>query len=341
MQEILISVIVPIYKVAEYLEECIESIVQQSYKNLEIILVDDGSPDWSGKICDSYAKIDSRIKVIHKKNGGLVSARKAGCEIATGKYITFVDGDDRIAFNMYEEMLNWAEEDTDIIICDFYAWREDNISPISQYMKEGKYELASLDNEFKSHALCYNEYFSFGILPSVCNKLYKRELYVPIQMQVPDKICLGEDAACTYPCVMRAGKIVYKKVPFYFYRMRETSMTRTWKKGKSVELLTLIEWLWEDANNFPNANMQQQVLLYSCYLLDDYVAGNVNNKISLRKLKEEYQILSEHEIVRRITDYIQRERTSSRSKRVIKFLGKCRLVDYIELCLFIKWQKLH
>ena len=341
MQDTVISVIVPIYKVAEYLQECIESILQQTYKNLEIILVDDGSPDESGDICDSYAKEDSRIKVIHKKNGGLVSSRKAGCEIATGQYITFVDGDDKIAPNMYEEMLSWAGEDTDIIISDFYAWKEGNVEPINQHIKEGVYTGNCLNAELKSHALCYNEYFSFGILPSVCNKLYRRELYIPIQMRVPDRICLGEDASCTYPCIMRAQKVIYKKVPFYYYRVRETSMTRTWKKGKSEELLALIEWLKLDAVNFPDTNMQQQVLLYSCSLLDDYVTGNINNKIPLRQIKDEYRTLSGHGIVKEIAEYIQTSRTSSRSKRVIKYLNNCRLMDYIELWLFIKWEKHH
>lgn len=341
MQEILISVIVPIYKVAEYLEECIESIVQQTYKNLEIILVDDGSPDESGKICDFYAEIDSRIKVIHKKNGGLVSARKAGCEIATGKYITFVDGDDKIAPNMYEEMLSWAEEDTDIIICDVFGWKEDETFILSQNMNAGTYEGEKLIEKLQRHALCYGEYFSFGIFPAVWHKLYRRDLYVPIQMQVSDEICLGEDAACTYPCIMRANKVVYIKKPLYYYRIRENSMTRTWKKGKAKELITLIEWLQCDAQNFANSNMKEQVLLYSCYLLDDYVTGNIKKKIGFAQVKEEYQILSNNSIVKEINDYIQIKRTSSRSKRVIKFLEECKIKDYLELWLFIKWEALH
>lgn len=341
MQEIVISVIVPIYKVAEYLNECIESILHQTYKNLEIILVDDGSPDESGEICDSYAKIDSRIKVIHKKNGGLVSARKAGCEIATGMYVTFVDGDDKIALNMYEEMLSWADKDTDIIISDFYTWKEDETFASSQYMNAGVYEGIKLAEELQSRALCHGEYFSFGILPAVWNKLYRRELYVPIQMQVSDEICLGEDAACTYPCIMRAKKVIYNKVSLYYYRIRETSMTRTLKKGKSKELLKLIDWLYRDAQNFSDSNMEEQVLLYSCSLLDDYVTGNIKKKIGLRQVKGEYRILSGHPIVKELADYIQMKRTSSRSKRVIKFLKECKLNDYLELWLFIKWEALH
>ena len=100
----LISVIIPVYKVEKYLSKCVESIINQTYKNLEIILVNDGSPDNCGEICDEYAKKDSRIKVIHKENGGLSDARNAGIEIASGQYIAFVDSDDYIASNMYERM---------------------------------------------------------------------------------------------------------------------------------------------------------------------------------------------------------------------------------------------
>ena len=100
----LISVIVPVYNVAEYLPECVDSICNQSYKNLEIILVDDGSTDNSGKICDEYAKKDLRIKVIHKENGGLSDARNTGIEIAQGEWISFVDSDDLISNHMYEKM---------------------------------------------------------------------------------------------------------------------------------------------------------------------------------------------------------------------------------------------
>ena len=98
-----ISVIVPIYKVEKYLARCVDSIINQTYKNLEIILVDDGSPDGCGAMCDEYAKKDERIKVIHKENGGLSSARNAGLDIATGDYIAFVDSDDRLSSDAYEK----------------------------------------------------------------------------------------------------------------------------------------------------------------------------------------------------------------------------------------------
>ena len=110
MENYKISVIVPVYKVESYLEQCISSIIKQTYKNLEIILVNDGSPDNCGKLCDIYAKKDSRIKVIHKKNGGLSDARNVALDIATGDYIGFVDSDDWININMYEVLINEAKK---------------------------------------------------------------------------------------------------------------------------------------------------------------------------------------------------------------------------------------
>ena len=106
----LITVVVPVYKVEKYIDRCVTSIINQSYKNLEIILVDDGSPDNCGKICDDYARKDERIKVIHKENGGLSDARNAGINIAKGKYITFIDSDDYIKYDYVEFLYNNIEK---------------------------------------------------------------------------------------------------------------------------------------------------------------------------------------------------------------------------------------
>ena len=119
-KQIKISIIVPVYNVADYIRECLDSLVNQTYQNIEIILVDDGSTDLSGQICDEYAKKDRRIIVFHKTNGGLVSARKAGIRIATGEYVTYVDSDDWININAYEELVKIViEYHPDIIAYDF------------------------------------------------------------------------------------------------------------------------------------------------------------------------------------------------------------------------------
>ena len=121
-EKALISIIIPVYKVEKYLEKCIQSVINQTYENLQIILVDDGSPDNCGKICVEYAKKDHRIEVIHKSNGGLSDARNKGLEIAKGEYIGFVDSDDYIESDMYEVLYNLLKQyNAYVKICNFYT----------------------------------------------------------------------------------------------------------------------------------------------------------------------------------------------------------------------------
>ncbi len=128
MEDKLISIIIPVYNVERYLRECIDSIIAQTYKNLEIILVDDGSSDKSGEICDEYSKKDSRIKVIHKKNGGLSDARNVALDIAKGDYIGFIDSDDYIEKDMFQILYNLAEEyNAEISSISFYKMLENKV----------------------------------------------------------------------------------------------------------------------------------------------------------------------------------------------------------------------
>ena len=121
-----ISIIIPVYKVEQYLPECLDSVINQTYKNLEIICVDDGSPDNSGKILDEYASKDNRIKVIHKENGGVSSARNAGLDIATGDWISFVDADDYIASDFYDKLIGSSKDgEADVVQCGYTTFGED------------------------------------------------------------------------------------------------------------------------------------------------------------------------------------------------------------------------
>ena len=143
-----ISVVVPIYKVEKYLDRCIYSIINQTYTNLEIILVDDGSPDNCPKICDEYASKDNRIKVIHKQNGGLSSARNAGIKVATGDYIGFVDSDDFIELDMYEQMYKVAyENDVDLVMSDYYKVHKDDRKEVTLDINPGMYKKDDIASE--------------------------------------------------------------------------------------------------------------------------------------------------------------------------------------------------
>lgn len=208
----LISVIVPVYGVEAYLDECVASIVAQTYDNLEIILVDDGSPDNCPAMCDRWAKKDSRIRVIHKENGGLSDARNAGLEIATGEYIAFVDSDDWIEPQMYETLYHAMKaENADMVSCNMMIYYSD-------HKASRGYETYTVGKSEHFLSLLYDD----TIFPVVAwNKLYRRNLWEEIRFPV-GKIC--EDAFTTYLLVHRADKIVHIPEPMYCYRIRQNSI---------------------------------------------------------------------------------------------------------------------
>lgn len=212
----MISVIVPVYKVEDYLERCITSIVNQTYRNLEIILVDDGSPDHCGEICDEWSRKDSRIKVIHKENGGLSDARNAGMKIATGEYTVFVDSDDWIHKDMLKVLMEVQEETKgDIVECKAQIC----------FSKENDMEIGTLSeidktsfNTEESLQCLINEY---PLHQTVWNKLYRTEVIKDILFPYGK---YHEDEFWTYQVFARAEKVVYVDVSLYYYFQRKDSI---------------------------------------------------------------------------------------------------------------------
>lgn len=229
MNNDIISVVVPVYKVEEYLSTCIESIIRQTYKSLEIILVDDGSPDNCGKICDEYAIKDKRIRVFHKQNGGLSDARNFGISVATGKYIAFIDSDDFISDDFFEVLLREVEaNDCDIAECGVF-----------KFSNEQSLCLESSEDTNKvmtSDAWLVETRMKDFISVIACNKIYKRTLFHDIQYPVGRKF---EDEATTYKLVYRAKKIARTTKKMYFYRQREGSITQSTLTEKALNDKTL------------------------------------------------------------------------------------------------------
>lgn len=222
-----ISIIVPIYQEDKYIDCCIESIVKQTYSNLEIILVDDGSPDNCPQLCDEWGKKDSRIKVIHKENGGLVTARQAGMQEATGKYIGYVDGDDWIESDMYENMLKVMEsEKTDIVITGFKKDLFDKSIECYNNLEEGIYSRNRMVSEIFPTMIYDAGTHQYGLYTYVWNKLFKKEMIFPHQMQVDKRIVIGEDSACVYPTILSCDSIAVTKQTGYHYRQRMNSLLR-------------------------------------------------------------------------------------------------------------------
>ena len=230
----MISVIVPIYNVKDYLIPCIESIINQIFTDLEIILVDDGSTDGCSEICDKYQEIDSRILVIHKENEGLVSARKAGLKAAHGSYIAYVDGDDWIEPIMYEHMYQeLCRQDADIVMCGRYEDTGKISREVFHGIPEGRYGKEELINYVYPQMIVGDDFFEWMIFPGLWDKLFRRKCVEMFQYMVDNRITMGEDAACTYPCLLNADSIYIIHQCLYHYRQTTSSMV---KKVQSNEI---------------------------------------------------------------------------------------------------------
>ena len=243
----LISIIIPVYNVEQYLKQCLDSVINQTYKNLEIILVDDGSTDNSGKICDEYALKDNRIKVIHKQNGGVSSARNTGLNVATGEYIGFVDGDDYIELDMYEYLYSLNKtNNTSLAICNFYIEEDKkitNVKPITN-----KYILDA--NEMLKCS--FKQLFSW-------NKLIEKNLFN--QLYFPENISYGEDMTVCMELFIRAKKISYGNKNKYFYRQHFQSVTNNLKwEAKNLDVIYQINKFIEYANSKKLKNFYNRLL---------------------------------------------------------------------------------
>jgi glycosyltransferase involved in cell wall biosynthesis len=245
-----ISIIVPIYKVEQYLRKCVESILAQTYTNIEIILVNDGSPDNCGKICDEYAKKDNRIKVIHKENGGLSSARNAGLDTATGDLIGFIDGDDFIDKDMYETLYKLlVENNVDLVECSFKIVKSCKLKPLqTDKINDGRIEMG--DNLFALRKL-----LEHPIRNVAWNKLYKRELFD--DLRYPDK--LYEDGFLTYKIFYKLKKYIFIELDKYNYVQREDSIMGQ-QKNYTIKNLDGLE-VQEERYQFLKSRTNNQTIL--------------------------------------------------------------------------------
>ena len=261
----LISIIVPIFMIDRYVGLCIESLLNQTYKNLEIILVDDGGKDRSPEICDLYATKDKRIRVIHKSNGGLVSARKAGLQQSNGSYITYVDGDDWVGPGFIEGLYTAAfTSDADMVCAGFTRDLFNRSASFTNHMPSGIYDGEKLYYLWEN-MISLAPYYRPGINTYVWNKLFKREVLLDAQMSVDNRISIGEDGAVTYPALLRCKKVSVIDNVAYHYRQREDSMLKQ-SAGYSSEaqkLLYLYEYLMRWAERSPKQyKIKDQIIDY-------------------------------------------------------------------------------
>lgn len=213
----LISVIVPVYNVEKYMDRCIESIINQTYKNLEIILVNDGSTDLSGKKCDEWAQKDDRIKVIHKENGGVSSARNAGIDIATGDYIGFVDSDDLLERNMYEILIKDIKKyDVKISCCQMQTKSIDGTIAAVDNASSNLFAKMDIVNGF------FFNNFIRGFIVSPCNKIIAKDILIDNNIRFK-KYALAEDFLFIFEVLTKVDSIYYNSAVGYYYLHRENS----------------------------------------------------------------------------------------------------------------------
>ncbi len=284
------SVIVPIFKVERYLVRCIESVLTQSFIDFELILVDDGSPDGCPQICNCYLERDSRVKVIHKENGGLVSARQAGIKMAEGEYVFHLDGDDALAAGALEEAYKVIlKTKADIVSFSYICCRNNEPDEtVGELLKEGLYEKQDIIRNFYPHILLDENmrhmlYFVWG-------KAIKRELAMRHQLNVDPSVSLGEDICCMLPCYLQADKVYVSKTAAYLYTIRDDSMSTDFQTNQFVQLERVVKTLYNLEGEKPE-DFQQQISRYYCFMSFAILAAAAEGK-HFDKLEELKKMIS-------------------------------------------------
>ena len=311
-----ISIIVPIYGVEKYLPKCLDSILKQNFSNYELILVDDGSeprkdsPACSAEascydICEEYAAKDSRIRVIHKENGGLVSARKAGLKIATGEYVSYIDPDDWVdedfLQNYIDEVLKYSAnygENPDIVMQGFYYEFEDGSNQRYECKAgSGIFEGESLASLRENMLYDGENFFEPYVAPSVWNKLFKRELLETIQYEINEEITIGEDVVVTFPLLLQAKSfVIVNEKASYHYLVRTSSMTFDIDVKLFRKMSLMVGFLQEIGRKYSDTNFLYQSEVYGAFIAEQMLdrviyAGKlteINKKVKV--LEEGYPL---------------------------------------------------
>ncbi len=258
-----ISVIIPIYNIEQYLPRCVDSIVNQTYRDLQIILVDDGSTDGSRDICDYYQQKDERIQVIHKENGGLVTARKAGLEIAEGQYVGFVDGDDYVEPQFYQVLLNDIIESKADFVHSGYFLEEDGDRLITSQFESRMYEIGrNIGTDIIIDGLL-GKGENIEITPSIWSKIFKRDFIRKCYSKVPESQSQGEDFLCLCICLLEGKYMRTHNIALYHYCMRKDSMMNTVNLSFAAEMGKLYLCL-------KNTFMEYGIYSRASQVLDDY-----------------------------------------------------------------------
>lgn len=300
-----ISIIVPIYNVEEYLTECIESILNQTFKEFELILVNDGSTDNSGDICEKYKNIDDRIKVIHKNNGGVSSARNAGLSIAEGKFIGFVDSDDLIHVEMYEALYKLAvDNEADIVSASVKCFND--IKELDK-IESSNYKINIYENNIIEAN--YNDELNEV---AVWNKIYKSKIFSNIRF--PEGR-IYEDVSTTYKLYLNCNKLVDIKRELYFYRVRAGSITRNKFNDKRFDIVPMYEEQYSilhDKYNYIGERIKYDYYVNLKCIFIDIINEDIENK--------KYYLEKTSKLMRKEIKYITKNKIVSNKDKLISII---------------------
>lgn len=268
-RNVLLSIIIPVYKVEAFIDQCVSSILCQNSSELEIILVDDGSPDKCPEICDKYALQHKNVTVIHKKNGGLISARKAGVKVARGKYITFVDSDDWIAADYCSNLIRIIKEYSPEIIAVTGHYKVESDGQTIHCRdgeQKGLYERDKLEKEIFPTLLYNPPYYNFGVAPSLCLKVIEKEMLKKCIQDVPEGISMGEDLSVSFPALFSAQAVFFMEQSGYYYRMNPTSITHKYDKNSVIKIETLLNYIEKKLGQDTIYNIGTQLDMYAVWI---------------------------------------------------------------------------
>lgn len=267
-----LSVIVPVYNTENYIEQCLDSLMNQTYKDFELIIIDDGSEDRSGEICDKYALKYKNINVTHKENEGLIAARIEGINKAVGQYIAFVDSDDWVDEDFIEFLItNMESKQADIVVTGIIREEKTKSETVINKISSGTYERQDLEKQIFPKMLYFQGFYEFGILPYMCVKIFKKEILINCYKGIDTDIYWGEDVIIVYPYLLQANKAVICEETKYHYRRHSQSMTAERKKDFYANTARLYLYLYKvfQKTEFSECMLEQ---------LDQYLRLMVWNK---------------------------------------------------------------
>lgn len=307
----LVSIIIPIYNVELYLKKCVQSVIDQTYNNLEILLVDDGSKDTSGLICDELKELDSRIKVFHKKNGGLADARNYGINNANGKYLYFLDSDDYIKNTTIEDLYNSIKQSNADVSVGKFIYVDDEKEIFTQNLTSKFY-----DNEnIQTKQFLYDAIFAPSFMVSAVNKLYKKELIDSFNHRFEhNHLIFAEDYLFNMKLLCKLKKIVINEESIYYYYQNPKSIIHTYKKSLVERYINLLKSLVDFYKTNNDGIVYKNIIFFTLFNIYHNCSLNEyeNSKHTFSSIKRTIELINKNnDILDKLKKYIEFDFTSN------------------------------